>query len=146
MTRYLGIDLGEKRIGLAISDPTLTIAQPYKTLSFTGMKRLIKELKEVVSEMNISRVVIGLPLNLKGEFSQKTHETVEMFEKIKRGPAPVRVELYDERLTTVQAHSTLQQMGKKPSREKDRVDQYAAMHLLQNYLDREKMRRPNNEC
>lgn len=144
MTRYLGIDLGEKRIGLAISDPTLTIAQPYKTLIFTGMKQLLRDLKGIVAEMSISRVVIGLPLNLKGDFSQKTHETVEMFEKIKKGLAPVHVELYDERLTTIQAHSTLHQMGKKPSREKDRVDQYAAMHLLQNYLDREKMRRENN--
>ncbi len=141
MRRYLGIDLGEKRIGLAISDPTLTIAQPYKTLTFTGMKRLINELKGIVAEMNIHRVVIGFPLNMRGEFSQKTHETVKMFEKIKKGLAPVPVELYDERLTTVQAYATLHQMGKKPSREKDRVDQYAAMHLLQNYLDREKLRR-----
>ena len=145
MPRYLGIDLGEKRIGLSISDPTLTIAQPLKTLRFRSMKGLIAEVKEIVDQYDVCKVVIGLPLTLKGTFSQKTDEIVSVAEELGKALDPLPVEMYDERLTTMQAHSTLRTMGKKPSQERDRVDQLAAMHLLQNYLDREKTRRQMNE-
>lgn len=137
MARYLAIDLGEKRIGLAISDPTFTIAQPYKTIPFKNLKQLVKDLKQVIHDKEISKVIIGLPLTLKGTFSQKTTEVDEIITELQERLKPVPVVKFDERLTTIQAHSTLKQMGKSPSRHRERVDQLAAMHLLQNYLDRE---------
>lgn len=143
MERYLGIDLGEKRIGLAVSDPTLTIAQPLKTLEFTSMPKLVRDLQEVIETLGISKMIVGLPITLKGTYSQKTHQIVEMVEKLKQALG-LPVELYDERLTTVQAQKTMQFLGKKPSRQKGQVDQLAAMHLLQNYLDQEKSRRKTN--
>ncbi len=143
MERYLGIDLGEKRIGLAVSDPTLTIAQPLKTLEFKNIPKLARDLQEVIDTLGISKIIVGLPITLKGTYSQKTHQIVEMAEKLKE-TLGLPVELYDERLTTVQAQKTMQFLGKKPSREKGQVDQLAAMYLLQNYLDQEKSRRKTN--
>jgi putative Holliday junction resolvase len=143
MERYLGIDLGEKRVGLAVSDPTLIIAQPLKTLQFTKITKLIQELREIIDEYYVSKIIVGLPLTLKGTYSQKTREVMEMVEKM-REKISVPIVTFDERLTTVQAHQTMLQMGKKPSRRRDKVDQLAAVHLLQNYLDQESYRRESN--
>ena len=140
MERYLGIDLGEKRVGIAVSDPTLTIAQPLKTITFGKFKMFIGELEEIIKSLNVARIIVGLPLTLKGTYSQKTREVIDMVEKMRTALA-VPIETYDERLTTVQAHQTLRQLGKKPSKERDKVDQLAAVHLLQTYLDRQKYRR-----
>jgi putative Holliday junction resolvase len=143
MERYLGIDLGEKRVGLAVSDPTLTIAQPLKTIPYKKFKTLISDLKEVIKSYSISKIIVGLPITMKGTYSQKTHDTVAMVEKI-QNVLSIPIEMFDERLTTVQAHQTIHQMGKKPSRVRDKVDQLAAVHLLQNYLDQERFRRIRN--
>jgi putative Holliday junction resolvase len=143
MERYLGVDLGEKRIGLAISDPTLTIAQPLKTIIFKKFKTLVSDLEAVIESYSVSKIIVGLPITMKGTYSQKTHDTVAMIEKLKDAIS-IPIEMLDERLTTVQAHQTIRQMGKKPSQERDKVDQFAAVHLLQNYLDQERFRRIRN--
>ncbi len=143
MGKYLGIDLGEKRIGLALSDSTKLIAQPYKTLNFRGIKQLINDLKLIVEENDVTKIIVGKPLTLKGTFSPKTGQTVRLIEKLKNALS-VPFEMYDERFTTIQAHQTLHQMKKKPSRERDRIDRLAAAHLLQNYLNRERSRGGEN--
>jgi putative Holliday junction resolvase len=143
MERYLGVDLGEKRIGLAISDPTLTIAQPLKTIIFKKFKTLVSDLEAVIESYSVSKIIVGLPITMKGTYSQKTHDTVAMIEKL-QDAISIPIEMLDERLTTVQAHQTIRQMGKKPSQERDKVDQLAAVHLLQNYLDQERARRIRN--
>ena len=143
MERYLGVDLAEKRIGLAISDPTLTIAQPLKTIIFKKFKTLVSDLEAVIESYSVSKIIVGLPITMKGTYSQKTHDTVAMIEKL-QDAISIPIEMLDERLTTVQAHQTIRQMGKKPSQERDKVDQFAAVHLLQNYLDQERFRRIRN--
>lgn len=143
MERYLGVDLGEKRVGLAISDPTLTIAQPLKTIIFKKFKTLVSDLEAVIESYSVSKIIVGLPITMKGTYSQKTHDTVAMIEKL-QAAISIPIEMLDERLTTVQAHQTIRQMGKKPSQERDKVDQFAAVHLLQNYLDQERFRRIRN--
>jgi putative Holliday junction resolvase len=143
MERYLGIDLGEKRVGLAISDPTLTIAQPFKTLQFTKFTKFIQDIQGIIDELHISKIIVGLPLTLKGTFSQKTHEVMEIVEKMRK-KISVPMVTFDERLTTVQAYQTMHQMEIKPSRKRDKVDQLAAVHLLQNYLNQESYRRKSN--
>ena len=137
MGRYLGIDWGEKRIGLAISDPTSTIARPLKTLPNRGLKPVLKQLQARISEQNISRVVVGLPKTMGNRFSRKTEEVARVIQALEAALS-VPVVSFDERLTTVLAHQTVRQLGKKPSRERERIDQLAAVHLLQSYLDREK--------
>ena len=137
MPRYLGIDYGEKRVGLAVSDPTLTIAQPYKTILFTSIKNLIKELKVLIQELDIRKVILGLPLTMKGTDSRKTLEVREFGDKLLK-ILGIPVILFDERLSSVQAHAVLKQLGKQPSKNRPIVDQLAAQHILQAFLDREK--------
>jgi len=136
MGRILALDLGEKRVGVAMSDPTRTIAQPFKTIIFKNLKALISDISGINAGYEIDKIIVGFPLTMKGGYSAKTHETQNMFEKLKSGLS-IPMELFDERLTTVLAHETMRQLNKKPSKERDKIDQLAAQHLLQNYLDRE---------
>lgn len=135
MGRILALDLGEKRVGVAISDPTKTIAQPLKTLPFSKVKNLILDLIQLMDTYEIERIVVGFPLTLKGTYSAKTNEIKQIFDELSSA-LPTPMELFDERLTTAFAHETLRQLDKKPSRERDRIDQLAAMRILQIYLDR----------
>jgi putative Holliday junction resolvase len=137
VSRYLGIDHGARRVGLAISDPTLTIAQPLKTITYSSSKILLNEIQKVVRDFEVVRVIVGLPLTLKGSDSEKTRE-VRLFADHLTSFLELPVELFDERLTTLQAHQTLKQLGKKPSKNREMVDQLAAQKILQTYLDREK--------
>lgn len=134
MGRILSIDLGEKRIGLAISDPTLTIAQPLKTIPFKNINILVEDLENTIEKHDVEMIIVGFPLTMKGKFSEKTTEVKNIFEKLK-SKISIPMELYDERLTTLLAHNTMHQLNRKPSKERDKIDQIAAMHLLQNYLD-----------
>lgn len=137
MARYIGIDFGEKRVGLAISDPSLTIAQPLTTIRHQSRKQLIREIGEIAREHSVEKIVLGLPITMKGTDSQKTVEVRTFAEELSRAVG-VPVHLMDERLTSVQAHQTMQQMGKQPSRHRARVDRLAAQYILQTFLDREK--------
>ncbi|GAB4375157.1 MAG: Holliday junction resolvase RuvX [Calditrichia bacterium] len=139
MARILGIDFGERRLGLAMSDPTETIAQPLKTLSVTSHKRVLTEIKNLIEEFQISKIVVGLPLTMSGKDSENTRQARAFARKLEE-MIDLPVILLDERLTTIQAHQVVHQMGKKPSQHKARVDQLAAQYILQTYLDREKKR------
>ena len=136
MSRYLGIDFGEKRIGLAISDPSRTIAQPLKTIVYQTLNNAFQEIHRVLQDYAVEKIIVGLPVTLKGSDSPKTRETRAFIERL-RHRVTVPVEAFDERLTTLQAHRSLRAMGQKPSRKKDKVDQLAAVHLLQSFLDLE---------
>jgi putative Holliday junction resolvase len=137
MPRYLGIDFGEKRIGLALSDPTLTIAQTYKTMHFESTKILIQQIAELVEELQIDKLILGLPLTMKGSDSEKTTQVRTFGEKLSQ-KLDVPVIFIDERLTTVRAHQILSEMGKQPSKTRQKVDQLAAQQILQTYLDKER--------
>lgn len=135
MSRVLALDLGEKRVGVAISDPTKTIAQPLKTLPFKTVKNLVSDLVELLDAYTVEKIVVGFPITMKGTHSAKTKEIKQIFDEL-TSAIPTPMELFDERLTTALAHGTLRQLDKKPSKERDRIDQLAAMHILQIYLDR----------
>lgn len=137
MSRYLGIDYGEKRIGLAISDPTRTIAQPFNTLKNLSEKFLMRELAEIVQTYHVQKVVLGLPLTMKGTDSKMTRSVREFCAKLEK-QLDIPIYLFDERLSSVQAHITISQLGKKPSKNKEKVDQFAAQAILQAFLDKEK--------
>ena len=136
MSRILAIDLGEKRIGIAISDPTQTIASPLKTIQFGGFRKLVIEIQLIIGSHNIMKIIVGFPITMKGTMSKQTENVMNVYEKLKK-TLSVEIQLYDERLTTVQAKETLKLLKKKASKERNRIDQIAASHLLQNFLDRE---------
>ena len=133
--RILALDIGEKRIGLSVSDEMGLFAHPLQTLIFKGVEKLIESLKEMIVSKNVTELVIGIPYTLKGTKSEKTEEVLKIKESISK-EIKLPIQEVDERLTTKMAEQTLKNVGKKPSRNRDIIDQIAATHILQTYLDR----------
>ncbi len=142
MARILAVDFGERRVGLAISDPTATIAQPLPTLVRRAGKRApLGKIVEIINANEVAEAVVGLPLTLAGDDSAWT-QTVRAFAEKLHVRAGVPVALLDERFTSVRAEHAVRALGlKKTEREqKARIDAAAAMLLLQMYLDQKKNR------
>lgn len=138
MGRLLGIDYGEKRIGVSVSDPTGTIASPFDTLLYNSVDDLLKQLKELIVAENIEGVVVGLPIGMKGQETQQT-KLVRRFVELLQEKLDVPVHTADERLTSVAAENVLREQSIQPSRNKAMVDSTAAALILQGYLDGEKL-------
>ena len=139
MARVLGIDFGERRVGLALSDPSATIAQPLPTITRRAGKRPpVAAIVEIISQNEVERAVIGLPLNLAGEETEWTAAVREFATKL-ADRAGIPVEFIDERMTSVQAERAVRSIGLKRSarEEKGRIDAAAAVLLLQTFLDRQ---------
>lgn len=140
MARILGVDYGERRIGLAISDPSATIAQPLATLIRRAGKRPpVSKILEIITANDVEAAVIGLPLTLAGDESDWTR-TVRSFGEAVQVRAGIPVHFLDERLTSVQAERSVRALGLKKSHreQKERIDAAAAMILLQRFLDQKK--------
>lgn len=138
LNRTLSLDYGRKRIGLAISDPTRTIASPLTTLvRREGKRPPWPLLREIVEKYTVTEVVVGLPLDLSGEEGDWAREVREFGAEFERR-FQLPVHWIDERMSSVQAERTVRGMGLKRSarEEKERVDAAAAAIILQSYLDR----------
>ncbi len=137
MSRVLAVDYGERRMGVAVSDPTRTIAQPLPTiLRRRGRRPPYAKLIEAIREWDVAIVVLGLPVEADGEEGPLA-DTVRRFGAGLERRAAVTVEYWDERLTSVRAHRELRQLDLPATarREKGRVDAMAATLILQAYLD-----------
>jgi putative holliday junction resolvase len=138
--RILGIDYGERRVGLAISDPSATIAQPLPTLIRRAGKRApVGKIIDILQSHEVEEVVVGLPLTLAGDDSDWTR-TVREFAESLAARSGARVHMIDERLTSVRAERAIREMDLKKSQreQKERIDSAAAIILLQMYLDQRK--------
>ena len=135
--RYLGLDLGSKTLGIAISDPSNTIASVLKTLRFSDedYQSLIEPLKEIVNENKIQQVVLGYPLNMNGTVGMRA-EICLNFKKMLEEQLDVSVVMEDERLTSVISNQILIQADLSRKKRKKKVDGLAAQIILQSYLDR----------
>jgi putative Holliday junction resolvase len=134
----MGVDFGTTRMGISLSDPLQIIAQPFTTLE--SRPGIIAEICEIVRKEDVGLIVVGMPLNLKGEKGKKALE-VEKFIDEMRSATHVEVVHWDERFTTSIAHQTLLTMGTKRDErrnKKGRVDSMAAAILLQGFLDSRK--------
>ena len=133
--RYLGLDLGTKTLGIAISDKTCNIASPLTTIRFTqeDYESLINPLNNIISKYDITHIVLGLPKNMDGSlgFAAKRSKT---FKNLLEKNINIPVELFDERLTSVMAHNILSENGKKTINHKQVVDTLAAVIILEDYL------------
>lgn len=136
--RILALDFGTRRIGVAVSDPTRTIASPLTTLVRRAGKRPPwAKLREIVEEREVREIVVGLPLDLAGEEGQWAAEVREFgAELVRRFGLPVH--WLDERLSSVRAEEAVRSIGlrKKERERKERVDAAAAAIILQDYLER----------
>jgi putative Holliday junction resolvase len=133
--RILAIDYGTKRVGLALSDETGTIAQPLGFLPAEPAAKLFDLLKETVAERTVQEILVGIPRNMNGTYGPAADKTREFVAALKQ-VLTLPVHTWDERLTTVQANRFLIETGMRRQQRKERVDQTAAAILLQSYLDR----------
>ncbi len=132
--RILGIDPGDKRVGLAIADSSLGIATGFGVIEYTGRKRFLEKLGLIASDENISLIVMGLPMNMNGSEGEAAKKSRRLAESIKER-LNIEVELVDERLTTYQAIKQIHETGGKSGTDKGRVDMLSAVVILQSYLD-----------
>lgn len=135
--RVLGIDFGERRIGLALSDPTGTIATPLQTVPRrTGKRPPLSRLEGIARAREVSRLVVGLPLDLRGEETRWCRDVRAMGDELARRLG-VPISYVDERMTSVRAERAVRNVGLKKAQreEKGRVDAAAAALILQSWLD-----------
>jgi putative Holliday junction resolvase len=134
MGKALGIDFGTKRVGLALSDRSNIIASPYRTLNYVSEKDLITQLETVVSENDIEILVLGLPINMKGEDTVQTKKVRNFKEILSTLQIPIVFE--DERLSSVSAINSLILQNVKTGHNKPEIDKTAAAIILQQHLDK----------
>lgn len=123
--KYLGIDYGDSKVGLAIGDSESSLALPYKIIKNSGRTTLFKDLAEIIKAENVEMIVVGLPLNTRSESSNQTEATRKFAAEL-QSVLGLDLELFDERFSSQQA----QKMGAG-----QRDDDVAAMIMLQSYLD-----------
>jgi len=139
IVRAMGIDVGERRIGLAISDATRTLARPLKTLAVVnveeGLRSVVAEIARLTNEDDsLSTIVVGLPVRLDGSPSEQTSRVADFVSTL-RESTPLPIVTVDERLSSVEAESRMS-IGTKDWRErKKKLDAAAAAVILQDYLD-----------
>lgn len=137
MSRILGVDLGERRIGLALSDPTETVASPLTVLERTGDPAVDRRaILAAAAEHEASRIVVGMPRSLSGRAGPAARAAAAEVAALREvAPAGVVVEAFDERLTTVIAQRSLVEAGMKRADRRKVVDKVAAAVMLQSYLE-----------
>jgi putative Holliday junction resolvase len=133
-TGILGIDPGEKRVGLAIAYRGISVATAYGVIDYIGKQKFIDRLRPIMDEENIGLIIMGLPKNMdgsEGESAKKARRLAEFISKSLEVP----VEFVDERLTTDEARKMLRETGAKIDREEGALDMLSAASILQTYLD-----------
>lgn len=135
--RYLGLDLGSKTLGVALSDTTNTIASSLKTIFFKedDYNSLIEPIRELINEYDISKIVLGLPKNMNNTLGPRA-ELSYSFKKLLEDNFNIEVILEDERLTTVISNNIMIKADMSRKKRKKKVDSIAASLILQSYLDR----------
>jgi len=132
--RFVGLDLGSKRIGVSICDERQSIATPFKTINKTNTNTLISELKLIIQENNIKGIIIGNPINMDGSLGRANQSVNDIALNISKS-IDLPVILWDERLSTVGAFNLSSQLDINVSKRVKTIDQNAAAFILQGALD-----------
>lgn len=132
--RILALDVGEKKIGMALSDALGITAQPLKTLIRKNKRDDFKRIGEIACDMSVAKIIVGLPLNMDGTTGFRAKETHNFVEELKE-ELKIPVELWDERLSTLEANRILLQADMSRKKRKKLDDKIAAQLILQSYLD-----------
>ncbi len=137
MSRILAIDYGVARTGIAITDALGITAQGLETINSNGSdKTILRRLEELLNEYEIDTFVLGNPLNMDGTKSQRAEETEKFMHKLKCRFNKINIIQVDERLTTVEAHKTMNYLDIKGSKKKQIVDTIAAVYILESYINK----------
>ena len=132
--RFMGLDVGKVRIGVAVSDETGLIARGIATLRRTGGRRDFEALARMVKENEVGHIVVGNPLNMDGTAGEQSSRMRSFTEQL-RAAIPVEVSLWDERLSSVAAEQLLVERGEPWFRRKREIDKLSAVVILQDFLD-----------
>lgn len=133
MKRVLGIDFGDVRVGVAVSDELGFLAHPLETIDVRRTPA-VERIRELAAEREVETVVVGMPRNMNGTHGPAS-EKAQKFAAELRAALPCQIITWDERLTTVSAQRSLQQAGRKAKDQKNIIDQAAAQVILQSWLD-----------
>ena len=131
--RLMGIDFGDARVGIALSDPLMIMSQGYKTIKNDGTDTLYEEIAAIIKEKEVTKIVIGLPKNMDNSEGFRTDATMEFAEKLKTFTS-LEIDFSDERLTTVSAHGFLNEMNVRGKKRKGAVDTLSAALILETYM------------
>ena len=135
--RILGIDYGEARTGIAITDALNITAQGLETIHNNGSDKVIlKRLDEIFKKYNVDVIVVGKPINMNGTSSERTEITEKFIHKLKCKYNKLKIETIDERLTTVAAHKTMNFLDVNKNKKRNIVDTLSAVYILETYLNK----------
>lgn len=135
--RILGVDYGDSRIGLSVCDEMEILASPLATIKSLSMKKNIDSVSDIAKRENVSLIVVGLPLNMDGSEGERAGKS-RAFGRVLERVSGIKVEYFDERLTSVEAEEIMQSVGVKKDKRKNIVDRIAAQLILQSYIDANK--------
>ena len=143
--RILGIDYGEARVGIAVTDPLNITAQGLETIQRNGSDRVVlSRLDEIFEKYDVGTIVVGMPLNMNGTMSKRAEVTKMFVHKLKCKYNKLKIEIIDERLTTVEAHKTMNFLDVNKNKKKNIVDTISAVYILETYLNKLKNTLQNN--
>ncbi len=134
MPRIMGLDVGDKTIGIAASDLLGFTAQGIETIIRVSIKKDLRRLEELVAEYEVNKMVVGLPKNMNGTIGPQGEKTIEFAERLKKRFPKVEVVMWDERLSSVAAERALIQADVSRKKRKEVIDKMAAVYILQGYL------------
>ena len=135
--RVMGLDFGAKTVGVAVSDALGLTAQPVETIIRPGEKKLrttYARIRELIAQYEIETIVVGLPKNMDGSLGERAEKSMAFADELK-GKTGLPVELFDERMTTVEAERGLSEAGISKDKHKEHVDKLAASLILKGWLD-----------
>ena len=143
--RILGIDYGEARVGIAITDQLNITVQGLETIQRNGSDKVIlRRLDEIFEKYEVDTIVVGMPLNMSGTMSERAKITEQFVHKLKCKYNKMEIHTIDERLTTVEAHKTMNFLEVNKNKKKNIVDTISAVYILETYLNKLKNTLQNN--
>ena len=137
--RKLGIDYGDARVGIAITDALNITAQGLETIHSNGIgidKVVLKRIDEMLEQYEIDTFVVGMPFNMDGTKSERAEKTEKFINKLKCKYNTIKIETVDERLTTVAAHKTMNFLNVNKNKKRNIVDTISAVYILETYINR----------
>lgn len=137
--RTMGIDYGDSRVGIALTDPLGITAQGLETIHHNGNDKIVlKRLEEIINEKEVDTIAIGMPYKLNGDEADRVEITKKFIQKLKCKFNKVKIETVDERLTTVAAHKTMNFLDVKNKNKRSIVDTLSAVYILEMYMNKNK--------
>ena len=139
MGRYMALDIGDRRIGVALSDPLQILASPLQTIIRTSDEYAVREITNLVNKHSVEKLIIGMPYSLDGTIGPQAEKVLSFKDKVV-GQLDIETVLQDERLSSVTADQKLKETRKRSARLREKIDAAAAAVILQSYLDESKQK------